>query len=237
MGWYQIFQDGPEYEQRKQKGSFIPPNISIKDVHAVVPKHLFKRSTSKSLCYILRHLAVTYAFHQLGLKIDSVTVSSMNIPPIWHPVITASFWLLYWGWQGMAFAGIWCLGAYTSSQDFVSHQPPIFQATKCVFLLVRSLFLLTIRQAGHDGLSEYRWFNHIFGMLLHTFVLTPFYAWRTTHRSHHASSIFINTFRNDDSLQKRIESDEQYGKRRDLHAADEKGLQVTRRKGRASDGL
>ncbi|KAK7449307.1 hypothetical protein VKT23_013450 [Stygiomarasmius scandens] len=107
MGWYQIFQDGPEYEQRKQKGSFIPPNISIKDVHAAVPKHLFKRSTSISLYYILRHLAVTYAFHQLGLKIDSVTVSS---PPIWRPVITASFWLLYWGWQGMAFAGIWCLG-------------------------------------------------------------------------------------------------------------------------------
>lgn len=27
--------------------------------------------------------------------------------------------------------------------------------------------------------------NHVSGLVLHTFVLTPYYAWRITHRMHH----------------------------------------------------
>lgn len=40
-------------------------------------------------------------------------------------------------------------------------------------------------QAGHDALSPHPYANSALGLLLHTFVLTPFYAWRSTHRAHH----------------------------------------------------
>ncbi len=40
-------------------------------------------------------------------------------------------------------------------------------------------------QCGHDALSPHAWVNVVLGMGLHTFVLTPYFAWRITHRSHH----------------------------------------------------
>jgi len=69
-------------------------------------------------------------------------------------LVRATLWILYFGWQGIAFAGIWCLG----------------------------------HEAGHDALSPYPVVNAMIGIALHTFVLTPFYAWRATHRTHHKST-------------------------------------------------
>ncbi|KAJ7080443.1 fatty acid desaturase-domain-containing protein [Mycena epipterygia] len=43
-------------------------------------------------------------------------------------------------------------------------------------------------EAGHDALSPHAPVNAALGLLLHTFVLTPFYAWRSTHRAHHKAT-------------------------------------------------
>ena len=40
-------------------------------------------------------------------------------------------------------------------------------------------------QAGHNALSSSRLINDFIGITLHTFVLTPYYAWRVTHSTHH----------------------------------------------------
>ncbi|EMD37156.1 hypothetical protein CERSUDRAFT_124119 [Gelatoporia subvermispora B] len=40
-------------------------------------------------------------------------------------------------------------------------------------------------ECGHEALSSISWINHALGMVLHTFVLTPYFAWRITHRNHH----------------------------------------------------
>ncbi|KAF8888935.1 fatty acid desaturase-domain-containing protein [Gymnopilus junonius] len=74
MPWFQIFQDGPEYEARKRRGKFTPPVVSLKQLRDAVPHHLFERSTTKSLAHMFRHFVII-------------------------------LWLLYWGWQGIAFAG------------------------------------------------------------------------------------------------------------------------------------
>ncbi|RDB28347.1 Delta(12) fatty acid desaturase [Hypsizygus marmoreus] len=158
MIWYQIFQDGPEYEARKRKGTFTPPNLSIKDIRDAVPPHLFKRSTSKSLFYVIRHLSFTYAFYYLATQIDTIAnlIAGGEAPRyiFARRLISATLWISYWGWQGVTFAGIWCLG----------------------------------HEAGHEALSPYRWVNIMIGMSLHTSVLTPYYAWRSTHRAHHKAT-------------------------------------------------
>ncbi|KAF8627156.1 hypothetical protein AX17_006372 [Amanita inopinata Kibby_2008] len=151
MPWYQVFRDSPEYESRKKRAVFDPPNISVKAVHDAVPNHLFERSTGKSLYYIARHFVVTYAFYCCGRLIDSLSPGSDGISAV---LIHSSLWLLYWGWQGMAFAGIWALG----------------------------------HEAGHDALSPYSSVNTLLGIVLHTFVLTPYFAWRATHRAHHKAT-------------------------------------------------
>ena len=109
MPWYQIFQDGPEYEARRKRGIFVPPNVSSKSVRDAVPAHLFERSTAKSLFYIIRHLLVTIAIYYCGSKI---TVLQKVVPSPLDRGIGALLWVLYWGWQGMSFAGIWALGTY-----------------------------------------------------------------------------------------------------------------------------
>ncbi|KAJ7503807.1 fatty acid desaturase-domain-containing protein [Mycena galericulata] len=123
---------------------FTPPSIALKDVHAAVPRRLFKRSTARSLFYIVRHCAVTLLFFLLATR----------IPTTGSVVVRAVLWALYGAWQGFAFAGIWCLG----------------------------------HEAGHDALSPHASVNAVLGLALHTFILTPFFAWRSTHRAHHKAT-------------------------------------------------
>ncbi|KAG7451506.1 uncharacterized protein BT62DRAFT_978261 [Guyanagaster necrorhizus] len=152
MPWYQIFQDGPEYEARRKRSIFTPPNVTLKDVRDAVPKHLFERSTFWGLFYVFKHLAITYSFHLFATRIDVISqflVGGSDDRPL-HSLVSAFLWLTFWAWQGFAFAGIW-----------LNHQ------------------------AGHDAISSYRIVNSIVGIVLHTVVLTPYYAWRATHRSHH----------------------------------------------------
>ncbi|KNZ80728.1 Delta(12) fatty acid desaturase [Termitomyces sp. J132] len=114
MIWFQVFQDGPEYEARKHKGTFTPPNISMKDIRAAVRPELFERSTVKSLYYIARHLFFTFGFYCIATHISNIARFTTNVP-VMQQLVRGVLWILYWGWQGVAFAGIWCLGKSTNN--------------------------------------------------------------------------------------------------------------------------
>lgn len=45
---------------------------------------------------------------------------------------------------------------------------------------------------GHDSFSNYNLINDVFGTLLHTFLLTPFYPWKLSHRTHHKNTANID---------------------------------------------
>ncbi|KAF9495229.1 hypothetical protein BDN71DRAFT_1391921 [Pleurotus eryngii] len=162
MLWYQIFQDGPEYEARKRKSSFEPPNIALKDVRDAVPPELFERNTFISIFYVIQHVVIVFLFYHLATKIDAVTTfaaASLHDYGVLVPSFTSVWlrtvlWLLYGGWQGIALAGLWCLG----------------------------------HEAGHGNLSPHGLVNSALGLLMHSFVLVPYYAWRSTHRTHHKST-------------------------------------------------
>ncbi|RDB19026.1 Acyl-lipid omega-3 desaturase (cytochrome b5), endoplasmic reticulum [Hypsizygus marmoreus] len=46
-------------------------------------------------------------------------------------------------------------------------------------------------EAGHGSLSNHSWLNHLLGFSLHTFILVPYYAWRSTHNAHHKATMSI----------------------------------------------
>ncbi|KAJ7818813.1 delta-12 fatty acid desaturase [Mycena leptocephala] len=46
-------------------------------------------------------------------------------------------------------------------------------------------------EAGHGTLSSYNWVNHFIGYTSHTFLLVPYYAWRSTHRAHHKKTMSL----------------------------------------------
>ncbi|THH31370.1 hypothetical protein EUX98_g2804 [Antrodiella citrinella] len=47
-------------------------------------------------------------------------------------------------------------------------------------------------EAGHDALSPSHAVNEVIGVILHTFLLTPYHAWRLTHRTHHKKTNHMN---------------------------------------------
>ncbi|KAG6840653.1 hypothetical protein C0991_005332 [Blastosporella zonata] len=46
-------------------------------------------------------------------------------------------------------------------------------------------------EAGHGSLSKHQWFNHVVGFSLHTFILVPYYAWRSSHHAHHKATMSV----------------------------------------------
>lgn len=112
------FRDAPEYEARLKATHFSPPSISIKELHAAVPRHLFEKSSAKSLVYVSRHLLISYAFYCGALRIDSAVLqicggANLNegyCGEVGTTCARALLWCVYWFWQSVAFTGIWTLG-------------------------------------------------------------------------------------------------------------------------------
>ncbi|KAJ7281581.1 delta-12 fatty acid desaturase [Mycena rebaudengoi] len=52
-------------------------------------------------------------------------------------------------------------------------------------------FGASLATAGHGTLSNRNWINHVVGFSLHSFLLTPFYAWRASHHAHHKATMSI----------------------------------------------
>jgi len=50
-----------------------------------------------------------------------------------------------------------------------------------------SIFVLG-HYCGHGSFSRYPLINDIIGTILHTFILTPYYPWKVTHRHHHKNT-------------------------------------------------
>ncbi|CAK5267632.1 unnamed protein product [Mycena citricolor] len=151
--------DSPEYEHRKRT-PFSPPAVTLAQVRAAVPKHLYQRNTLKGCLYVLRDVSIAVAIFRFGWAIDA-----RIIPFLWHlgvpwTVACATKWLLwtcYWYAQGIVLAGWWCIA----------------------------------HEAGHGNLSDIKWINHIVGFVLHSFLLTPFYAWRASHNAHHRATMSL----------------------------------------------
>ncbi|KAF5361402.1 hypothetical protein D9758_006253 [Tetrapyrgos nigripes] len=46
-------------------------------------------------------------------------------------------------------------------------------------------------EASHGTLSSHRWINDSVGFLLHTFLFVPYFAWKSSHHSHHQATVSV----------------------------------------------
>ncbi|CAL1715789.1 unnamed protein product [Somion occarium] len=153
--------DSPEYLTRLQTPfTPPPPTLTLKSIHAAVPKELFLKSTTKGLWWVGRHVAIVFGLGWLALNSEQVVDTLVRIlgekagvarSEQWSGLVNWVFWIAYWFWQSVAFAGMWTLG----------------------------------HECGHDALSPIPWVNTVVGLFLHTSMITPYHAWRITHRRHH----------------------------------------------------
>lgn len=132
--------------------------MTLSEVHAAVPKELYRKSTWKASLYILRGVSFALLFYKAATFIDALvyptTRGSGPMYTLAAQLLRCTLWLVYWWWQGVILAGWWCLG------DVRSLIRDLNSRAHCV--------CATGHEAGHGNLSDYGWFNHIVGYTLHT---------------------------------------------------------------------
>ncbi|KAJ7761787.1 fatty acid desaturase-domain-containing protein [Mycena metata] len=92
---------------------FVPLSYTLKDIKDNIPAHLFERTTSLALWYLLRDLIVAGTFFTLGLQIDTtlkLKLVESGLPQYALDIATWACWLAYWWFQGLAFTGLWVIG-------------------------------------------------------------------------------------------------------------------------------
>jgi len=150
-----MFEDGPEYRARVSK-PFVPPTVTLKEVHDAVPKHLLRKSPRLSTYYCVRDVACCVAIFYYGFSIERILASDFNgfvpLSAAWHVhAARTALWLVYWWFQGLSFASFFCIA----------------------------------HELGHQTLFDNRYVNDILGYFYHAFIMAPFFAWKASHNAHH----------------------------------------------------
>jgi len=191
-----IFKDSPEYENRKRTPFRPPkvcipfpscsslanrPQVTVADIRSAIPKHLYQKSTLKGCYYFVRDLLFTIVLYNLATRIEALAnsvfsfLSSSALNPATQRalivVIQWSGWCLYFYWQGIAFAGLWCLG-HEAGHGTLSTYPWL----NTIF----GFILHTVRNLRSQFTSSHLTLNI-------KFLLIPYFSWRSTHHAHHVS--------------------------------------------------
>lgn len=98
---------------------FVPPTITLKQLHDAVPKHLLQKDPLRSTGYVLRDVFFCILFFGFGASIEPLVTSSFGgyvpLTVAWQiSLVRAALWLVYWWWQGIAFASFFCIGEWRS---------------------------------------------------------------------------------------------------------------------------
>ncbi|CAK5282171.1 unnamed protein product [Mycena citricolor] len=148
-----MFTESPEYVRRRDT-PFSPPTITWKELRAVIPSELFRKSTFRGLASFVQDVGCFVTLFALSRRIDAFAAQvaeARELTPGVASVLKWSLWSAYWYAQSIVMAGCWCLG----------------------------------HEAGHQNISPYRIVNDTVGFILHTGLLTPYFAWRRSHHLHH----------------------------------------------------
>ncbi|TFY69825.1 hypothetical protein EVJ58_g181 [Rhodofomes roseus] len=135
---------------------FVPPTITLKDVHDAVPKHLLRKNPWLSSYYCIRDVVCCAAIFYYGFSIEHILAGNFGgfvpLSAAWQiRVARAALWLVYWWFQGLSFAGFFCIA----------------------------------HELGHQTLFNNRYVNDTLGYFFHTLIMAPFFAWKASHNAHH----------------------------------------------------
>ena len=94
---------------------FIPPTVTLKQIHDAVPRHLLRKDPLRSTGYVFRDVFFCALFFAFGAVIEPlVSTNFLGFVPFtspWQAMLARSLlWLTYWWWQGIAFTSFFCIG-------------------------------------------------------------------------------------------------------------------------------
>ncbi|KAG6872700.1 hypothetical protein C0995_007368 [Termitomyces sp. Mi166 len=162
-----LFEDGPEYRKRLQT-SFTPTKASSFIGLLVTLQEVHS--------VVPKHLHEKNTFKALLYVIRDVTCAVIVYKLGWLiDPFAKSLVQIYGAPQAFGIAVKWALWAL-----YWHWQGVILAGWWCM-----------AHEAGHGSLSSYSWFNHVIGFSLHTFILVPYYAWRSSHHAHHKATMSV----------------------------------------------
>ncbi|KIP05656.1 hypothetical protein PHLGIDRAFT_144051 [Phlebiopsis gigantea 11061_1 CR5-6] len=152
-----MFSNSPEYEARLRR-PFVPPRVTLKEIHDAVPGELRRKDPLRSAAYIARAVSLAVTLFTLAFNITNLsTTGFFGLVPVhsaWQVrLLQCALWTFYWLWQGFVFSSFFCLA----------------------------------HELGHGSLFVSWYANNIPGFILDTFILLPYFSWKATHHSHHKS--------------------------------------------------
>lgn len=102
------------------QGTFIVPELSIKQLLDVIPPHCFKRSALRSSVYIFWDLAVIAAIYKTATFLDSfINPQTISLPhAALYPFARFTLWSLYGFWAGLFATGLWVIAHECGHQAF-----------------------------------------------------------------------------------------------------------------------
>ncbi|KAJ7066579.1 delta-12 fatty acid desaturase [Mycena amicta] len=115
------FKDGPEFEARK-KVPFSPPKLTLAQVRAAIPPHLFEKSTVKGLSYLARDFICAFTLYKLAWQIEPLA-QQLEVA-VSLQAATAARWLLWSAYcfaQGIVFTGFWCIAHESGHMNISPH--------------------------------------------------------------------------------------------------------------------
>eukprot|EP00461_Guttulinopsis_vulgaris_P000455 UN00455 len=171
------------------------PKFTLQDVKDAIPKECFERPALKSLSYFARDIALC-----TGMIITSLSYNTIAL------AIASAFT----GGDASILAPYYEAQAQQSlltDSPYAFFYQPFFKAlfTANIPLLVYSIVLTLLwvaffkfqglfmtglwvlgHEAGHGGQFDSKIANDVFGIIVHSFLLVPYYAWAISHRRHHS---------------------------------------------------
>ncbi|KZP26759.1 delta12-fatty acid desaturase [Athelia psychrophila] len=97
---------------------FVVPQLSMKELLAVIPAHCFKRSAIKSGAYILYDLAGIACAYKATTYADALVTGSAALSPLVSALAKFSLWSLYGFTVGLFGTGLWIIAHECGHQAF-----------------------------------------------------------------------------------------------------------------------
>ena len=96
---------------------FIPPTVTLKEIHDAVPKELMRKDAIRSASYIVRDVIFCSLLMYFACSIETMVRTGfwgyLHLSASWQMnMLRAVLWLWYWWWQGLVFTSFFCIGVY-----------------------------------------------------------------------------------------------------------------------------
>ncbi|CAI5513948.1 unnamed protein product [Closterium sp. Naga37s-1] len=139
------------------------PPFTLGDLRRAIPPHCFQRSTLRSSAYLLIDLAFAALFLYATTRFDDI---HQLVDPAVEPLLPAHLQPYV---RPVVSVILW--GLYTWLQGCV-----------CTGLWVIA------HECGHGAFSDYAFVNDTVGMVVHSWLLVPYFSWKYSHRRHHSNT-------------------------------------------------